>query len=103
MCQEKDNSLSFSIGILAGIVGGIIAGVLYAPKSGEESRKKVAEAIDNVREKISPEIKEAKTQAMGMIEKSKYKLERKYKQMANDYKAQKLARAKNKENDIYSL
>ncbi len=103
MCQEKDNSLSFTIGILAGIAGGIIAGVLYAPKPGEESRKKVIGAIDNVREKISPEIKEAKNQAMSMIEKSKYKLMRKYRQLADDYKAQKLAREKNKENDIYSL
>lgn len=103
MCQEKDNSLSFTIGILAGIVGGIIAGVLYAPKPGEESRKKIVETIDNVREKVSPEIKEAKTQAVAMIEKSKYKLERKYRKMADAYKAEKLARAKNKESDIYSL
>ncbi len=95
--------MRFTIGILAGILGGIVAGVLYAPKAGEESRKKVAETIDNIKEKVSPEIKEAKTQAMAMIEKSKYKLERKYKKIADGYKAEKMARAKNKENDIYSL
>lgn len=37
--SNKNNSISFGMGLIAGVVGGILAGVLYAPKSGEESRK----------------------------------------------------------------
>ena len=37
-------SYMFGIGLLAGVVGGVIAGVLFAPKSGEESRRELKEA-----------------------------------------------------------
>ena len=71
MCRKDDNSFGFAMGILAGVVGGIVAGVLLAPKSGEESRKDVKEAIDNFREKYSPEIIQAKEQAITAIKDTK--------------------------------
>ena len=40
MCK-KNESLCFGLGLMAGVIGGIVAAVLYAPKSGEESRKEV--------------------------------------------------------------
>ena len=39
MCKKEDSSFGFAMGILAGMIGGIAAGILFAPKSGEESRK----------------------------------------------------------------
>ena len=42
--MSNNKSFMFGMGLLAGVVGGIIAGVLYAPKSGEESRKQLKEA-----------------------------------------------------------
>ena len=38
MSKDKDDSISFGIGLLAGVVGGIIAGIIYAPKPGAETR-----------------------------------------------------------------
>ena len=42
MCKKND-AFVFSMGIIAGVIGGIIGGVLFAPKSGEESRKELKE------------------------------------------------------------
>ena len=43
--MSKNKAFMFSMGLIAGVVGGIVAGVLYAPKSGEESRKELKEQI----------------------------------------------------------
>ena len=37
--SKNKSSLMFGMGLIAGVIGGIVAGVLYAPKSGEESRR----------------------------------------------------------------
>ena len=42
--MSKNKSFMFAMGMLAGVVGGLVAGVLYAPKSGEESRRELKEA-----------------------------------------------------------
>ena len=62
--MSKNKSLMFGMGLLAGVVGGLIAGVLYAPKSGEESRRQIKDAACELYEKNSPAIKEAKKQAV---------------------------------------
>ena len=88
------------MGILAGIIGGITAGILLAPKSGEESRKDLKNTIDELKEKYSPEIIQAKEQAMNTIKGSKEKIEDAYKKF-NDYlKARQLAKAKNNETNV---
>ena len=46
--SKKDSSFGFAMGILAGVVGGIVGGILFAPKSGEESRRELKEAIDEI-------------------------------------------------------
>ncbi len=102
MCK-KDNSICFAIGILAGVVGGIAAGILFAPKSGEESRRELKDAYEDLMQKYSPEITNAKKQAMEMIKSSKEKIEDTYKKFNDNIKAQKLAHAKNCEIDVYEI
>ena len=102
MCK-KDSSICFAIGILAGVIGGIAAGVLLAPKSGEESRRELKAAYDDFMQKYSPEITQAKKQAMEMIKSSKDKIEDTYKKFNENLKAQKLAHAKNCEIDVYEI
>lgn len=102
MCK-KDNSLGFAIGILAGVVGGIAAGVLLAPKSGQEARRDIKEAYEDLIQKYSPEICNAKKQAMEMIKSSKDKIEDTYKKFNENLKAQKMAHAKNCEIDVYEI
>ena len=100
MCRTEDGSFGFARGILAGMVGGIVAGILFAPKSGEESRKELKETIDELKEKYSPEIVQAKEQAMNAIKGSKEKIEDAYRKF-NDYlKARQLAKAKNNETNV---
>ena len=102
MCK-KDNSICFAIGILAGVIGGIAAGILFAPKSGEESRRELKDAYEDLMQKYSPEITNAKKQAMEMIKSSKEKIEDTYKKFNDNIKAQKLAHAKNCEIDVYEI
>ena len=62
--SKEDNSVAFGVGLLAGVIGGVVAAILYAPKSGEETRKNVENAVSNLAEKYTPEIQEAKKQAL---------------------------------------
>lgn len=100
MCKKDDNSFGFAMGILAGVVGGIVAGVLLAPKSGEESRKELKKTIDDLREKYSPEVIQAKEQAFCAIKRSKEKVEDAYKKFNEYLKAKQLAKAKNNETNV---
>ncbi len=102
--MSKNKSLMFGMGLLAGVVGGIIAGVLYAPKSGEESRRQIKDAACEFYEKNSPAIKEAKKQALENIDLMKYKLERQLRKFNNMVKSRKLQKAKELEeiNDEYT-
>lgn len=97
--SEKNNSISFGLGLLAGVVGGIITGVLYAPKSGEESRKNLKEVVSDLAEKHSPEIREAKKQALESIDLVKYKLERQYRKLNHMLKSKKMQKAKELEDN----
>ena len=100
MTRKEDNSFGFAMGILAGMVGGIVAGILLAPKAGEETRKELKETIENLRDKYSPEVIQAKEQALSAIKGSKEKIEQAYEKF-NDYlKAKQLAKAKNNETNV---
>lgn len=92
--MSENKSFMFGMGLLAGVVGGIVAGVLFAPKSGEESRKELKEAACELYEKNSPAIKEAKKQALENIDLMKYKLERQFRKFNNMIKSKKLLKAK---------
>ena len=87
----------FAIG---GIVGGLI-GVLLAPQSGEESRKDIENAITDMAQKYTPEIQEAKRQALTSIDVMRYRLEQQYNKINDSIKAKQLAKAKEKESCDY--
>ena len=88
--MSKNKSFMFAMGLIAGVVGGIVAGVLYAPKSGEESRKELKDAACELYEKHSPAIKEAKKQALESVDLMKYKLERQLRKFNNMVPSRKL-------------
>ncbi len=101
--SREDNSVVFGLGLLVGIVGGVIAGVLYAPKSGEETRKDLQDAVVDFADKHTPEINEAKRQALTSIDVMKYKIEKKYNKISNMIRAKQLARAKERESVDYDM
>jgi gas vesicle protein len=94
MSREENSSIGFGLGLLAGVLGGIVAGVLFAPCSGEEMRGKVKDTVCDLAEKYSPEVQDAKKQALESIDLLKYNLEKQYKKFANMLKSKKLRRAK---------
>lgn len=100
---NKNNSISFGMGLIAGVVGGILAGVLYAPKTGEESREKLKEVVVDISEKHSPEVQEARQQALESIDLVKYKLERQYRKLNHMLKSKKLQKAKELEDIDYDF
>ncbi len=92
--MSKNKTFAFAMGLIAGVVGGLVAGVLYAPKSGEESRRELKDAACELYEKNSPAIKDAKKQALENIDLMKYKLERQFRKFNNMVKSKKLLKAK---------
>lgn len=92
--MSKNKAFMFSMGVIAGVIGGIVAGVLYAPKSGEESREELKDAVCDFYEKHAPQIAEAKKQAVESIDLVKYKLERQFKKLNNSLKSRKMKKAK---------
>lgn len=101
--SNKNTSFSFGLGLLAGVVGGILAGVLYAPKTGEESREHLKDVVSDLAEKHSPEVKEARKQALESIDLIKYKLERQYRKLNHMLKSKKLQKAKELEDTEYDF
>ena len=93
MCKKNDTFV-FSMGIIAGVVGGIIGGVLFAPKSGEESRKEIKDAACELYEKHAPQIVDAKKQALESVDLMRYKLERQFRKLNNSLKSKKMQKAK---------
>ena len=101
--SKEDSSISFGLGLLVGVVGGVIAAVLFAPKSGEETRKDVENAITDIAQKYTPEIKEAKKQALTSIDVMRYRLEQQYNKISESIKAKQIAKAKEKETNEYDV
>lgn len=89
--------------MLLGVVGGVIAAILYAPKSGEETRKDVENVVTDMAQKYAPEIQEAKRQALTSIDVMRYKLEQKYNKINESIKAKQIAKAKEKEYSDYEV
>ena len=92
--SKNNKAFMFSMGLIAGVVGGIVAGVLYAPKSGEESRKELQDTVCDFYDKHAPQIEEAKKQAMDSIDLMKYKMERQFRKLNNSVKSKKMQKAK---------
>lgn len=101
--SKEDNSISFGVGLLMGVVGGVITAILYAPKSGEETRKDVENVITDMAQKYTPEINEAKRQALTSIDVMRYRLEQQYNKINESIKAKQIAKAKQKESIDYEV
>ena len=93
MNKEK-SSIGFGLGLLLGVIGGIVTGVLYAPCPGSEMREKVKNTACDIAEKYSPEVNEAKKQALESVDLLKYKLEKQYKKFGYMIKSKKMRKAK---------
>jgi gas vesicle protein len=58
----KKSTSNFLIGVLIGAAGGAIAGVLYAPDKGSETRKKIKDKADHLKDDVSEKFDEIKKQ-----------------------------------------
>lgn len=104
--SREDNSLMFGIGVLAGVTAGIIGGLLFAPTSGEESRKKLEEKVNEISTEISdncPTAEEAKRQVLETVDVVQFKIEKAIERVKNSIKARQLAKAKDKEHSVYGV
>lgn len=100
--SREDNSLMFGIGILAGVTAGIIVGLLLAPASGEESRKKLEEKVNEFADNC-PTADEAKRQVLETVDVVQFKIEKAIERVKNSIKARQLAKAKDKEQSVYGV
>lgn len=100
--SREDNSWMFGIGVLAGVTAGIIAGLLFAPASGEESRKKLEEKVNEISDNC-PTAEEAKRQVLETVDVVQFKIEKAIERVKNSIKARQLAKAKDKEQSVYGV
>ena len=101
--MSKNDSTSFGIGILAGVIGGVVLGVLFAPKSGEETRKQLKESACKIAAENMPKFKKVKEEAKNQFELLRCKLENQYDKISSKIKARRLAKAKSKEENNYEF
>ena len=101
--MSKNDSIGFGLGILAGVLGGVVMGVLFAPKSGEETRKELTDAACKIAEENGPKLKKAKENACKQFEIIRCKLENGYNKINEKIKAKRLAKAKSKEEKNYEF
>jgi|ADurb_H2B_03_Slu_FD_contig_31_1788945_length_1529_multi_3_in_0_out_0_3 gas vesicle protein len=69
--MDNSNSGKFGSGLLFGIVIGAIAGLLLAPQTGEETRKKVQNTIEDLQEQLNRLVERVKKETNSIIEKGK--------------------------------
>jgi gas vesicle protein len=50
--SNGNNSGSVAIALFSGIAVGVVVSIMFAPKSGEETRKDISEKIDDVKKKV---------------------------------------------------
>ena len=100
MSKERDNSISFGLGLLAGVVGGIIAGVICAPKSGEETRADLADKVMQIKDNFPKKVECAKKKSLRSIEQTKASIENIIEDIQGSLRAQKMANAKKMEAKI---
>lgn len=101
--SRDDNALLFGIGILAGVTAGIVGGLLFAPQSGEETRKQLEERFNEISDNC-PCVENARKQALEAIDVLQFKIEKAVKKVEDSIKAKQMARAKEKEDSaVYGV
>ena len=94
MSKDKDDSLSFGIGLLAGVVGGIIAGIIYAPKPGAETRADLVDKAIKIKNNLPRKVECAKKKSLDSIDHTKASIENIIEGIQDSLRAQKMANAK---------
>lgn len=78
--MDNSNSGKFGSGLLFGMILGAIAGLLLAPQTGEETRKKVQNTVEDLQEQLNKLADRIKKETNTIIEKGKNYIEEKNEQ-----------------------
>jgi gas vesicle protein len=97
--SKENEGISFGLGILIGVTAGIAAGFLLAPETGDKTRAKVKNALDNLKSNLPEDVDYAKKAGLESLEKLKLSVEGQIKKVNDCIKANKLASAKKKEDE----
>ncbi len=84
--MASDNGSSFGW-FLAGLGLGALVGVLYAPKSGEETRRQIRDAADEGREYVTSQARRAREQANQWVDKGREVVEKQKSQFTSAVEA----------------
>ena len=84
--MASDNGSSFGW-FLAGLGLGALVGGLYAPKSGEETRRQIRDAADEGREYVSSQTRRAREQAGQWVDKGREVVEKQKQQFTSAVEA----------------
>lgn len=81
--MASDNGGSSFGWFLAGLGLGALLGVLYAPKSGEETRRQIRDAAEEGRDYVNTQARRAREQASQWADKGREVLERQKQQFTS--------------------
>jgi gas vesicle protein len=74
---SRSSSQAIALAFLGGAVAGAIVGILFAPKSGEETRRAIKGYARRAEEEVLEKAKDARTALDDMIERGRHYLEEK--------------------------
>ncbi len=67
MCEKNQNNQSFVNGVLLGGLIGAAVGFLYAPQTGTETRRKLKQSAENLKDRAEPLIEQFETRVIPVI------------------------------------
>ena len=79
--MDNSNSGKFGYGLLFGVFIGAIAGLLLAPQTGEETRKKVQNSVEDLQDQLNKLADRIKKETNTIIEKGKNYIDEKNEQI----------------------
>lgn len=97
MSRKSDHALAFGIGTLIGVLVGVAAAILYAPKSGEEMRKDLADAADRIIKEKAPNLVYTNKINSAALARLQYTIESQFNKVIDAIKAGRMAAAKRRE------
>jgi gas vesicle protein len=71
------------LGFVAGAAIGAIAGILYAPAKGSETREKLREGLDDIKNNLQDKFENATQDLKGQISDAKFDLEETYENLVS--------------------
>ncbi len=98
MSKESDDGIfTFIAGMAVGLLSGGLMGLLFAPKSGDELRADLHEAVRNLPGKINDEFRNPNTRTREFIDRTRYNIEDQMGKVKRDWDADRMAKAKRAE------